>query len=174
MSAGYPKMVIEWHEREHKDFEKEFLKNMEALEALYHCGLRKFYECPNMRAQKRLMQFFIGKWNLEANVFMLDGQSLTIKVEDIYFITILSHRGDLFIIITQGEIGMTIENYISSYCTPGTQWLRSQIQIRNIEDLCLKVVIHTITRIERYDVLHQESMSQMFYAVECLHLVIYD
>jgi hypothetical protein len=40
-----------------------------------------------MWAQKRLLQLLIGYWNPEADAFMLDGQSLTIEVDDIYFIT---------------------------------------------------------------------------------------
>jgi hypothetical protein len=43
------KMVIEWREREHEDIEQEMMENLEALESLRQCGLRKFYEFPNMR-----------------------------------------------------------------------------------------------------------------------------
>jgi hypothetical protein len=71
--------------REHEDVEKE-LDDHRGIRSLQCCGLRKFYECPNMWAQKRLLQLLIGYWNPEADAFMLDGQSLTIEVDDIYFI----------------------------------------------------------------------------------------
>jgi hypothetical protein len=43
-----------------------------------------------MQAQKILLQLLINYWELDADAFMLDGQSLKIEVEDIYFITGLS------------------------------------------------------------------------------------
>jgi hypothetical protein len=48
-----------------------------------------------MQAQKRLLQLLVGYWNPEVDAFMIDGQSLDIEVEYIYFITGLSHRGDV-------------------------------------------------------------------------------
>jgi hypothetical protein len=39
---------------------------------------------------KNILQLLINYWNLDVDVFMMDGQSLTIEVDDIYFITGLS------------------------------------------------------------------------------------
>jgi hypothetical protein len=55
---------------------------------------------PKHAGAKKIAAVLIGYWNLEADAFMLDGQSLTIEVDDIYFITILSHRGDVVNLIT--------------------------------------------------------------------------
>jgi hypothetical protein len=66
-------MVIEWREKEHEDIEHEVLDNPEELENLQQCGLRKYYECPNMRAQKRLLQLLISYWEMDVDAFMMDG-----------------------------------------------------------------------------------------------------
>jgi len=61
-----------------------------------------------MRVQNRLLQLLIGYWNLEVDTFMMDGESLTIEVDEINFITNLSQRGDMVNLSTQGGIVMTI------------------------------------------------------------------
>jgi hypothetical protein len=81
-------MAIEWREREHEDDDQELWDHPEILEALQICGLKNFYECPNMRAQKRLLQLLIGYWNPDVDAFMLDGQSLTIEVK-IYILSLV-------------------------------------------------------------------------------------
>jgi hypothetical protein len=44
-----------------------------------------------MREKKILLELLVGYWNSKENAFMLDGQSLAIKLDDVYFIIILSH-----------------------------------------------------------------------------------
>jgi hypothetical protein len=46
---------------------------------------------------------------------------LTITVEDIYFITSLSHRGEVPNFTTHGGGGQTINDYINEYCEDGTR-----------------------------------------------------
>jgi hypothetical protein len=43
----------------------------------------------------RLFNLLIDHWNPNTEAFMLSGQSLTIAVEDIYFIIGLSRRGEV-------------------------------------------------------------------------------
>jgi hypothetical protein len=54
-----------------------------------------FFQVGGMRAQRRLLNLLIDYWNQNAEAFMLVGQSLTITVEYIYFITSLSRRGEV-------------------------------------------------------------------------------
>jgi hypothetical protein len=46
-----------------------------------------------MRAQVRLLELLVNYWDLERESFNLDGKPLRIEVDNIYFITRLSHRG---------------------------------------------------------------------------------
>jgi hypothetical protein len=55
----------------------------------------KFFQIGGMRSQKRLLNLLIDYWHPDAEAFMLGGKSLMIIVEDIYFITGLSHRGEV-------------------------------------------------------------------------------
>jgi hypothetical protein len=76
---------------------------------------------------------------------MLDGQSLTITVDDIYFITSLSRQGEVVNLKTHGGGGMTVYQYIASYCEYGTEKLGNQIPIKNVVKLILKVIFYKIT-----------------------------
>jgi hypothetical protein len=62
--------------------------------ALMQCGLLKFFLCPFMRAQPRLLNALVDYWHLYVEAFMLEGQSLVPTKEDIYFLTGLSRRGE--------------------------------------------------------------------------------
>jgi hypothetical protein len=107
--------------------------------------------------------------------FNLDGKPLRIEVDDIYFITGLSHRGEMVNLKARGDGGgMTIEEYISTYCIADTEKVGSQLPIREIENLSLKIIILVLTQISGSTSLHQVRMSLMFYVVECLRPTVYD
>ena len=84
------RMVLEWREREHGDVEEAVRANLMAQQVLRACGLYKFWCLGGLRAKARLLQMLVDYWDLDSESFQIDGMSLTIEVEDIYFITRLS------------------------------------------------------------------------------------
>ena len=59
----------------------------------------------------------VDYWDPESKSFHIDSMSLTIEVEDIYFITGLSRRGEVVNLRSHGpEGGLTIDEYIFVYC----------------------------------------------------------
>jgi hypothetical protein len=54
-----------------------------------------------------------------------------------------------------------INDYIATYCEDGTNKLGTQIPIKNINILRLKVILYTMTHIVGSSSLHQASRSQM-------------
>ena len=89
------RMVLEWREREHGDVEEAVRAERMAQEALRRCGLYKFWCLGGLRAKLGLLQMLVDYWDPYSESFRLDGMSLTIEVEDIYFITGLSRRGEM-------------------------------------------------------------------------------
>jgi hypothetical protein len=83
-------MVIKWREREHEEIDSQFLEDDKVLESLHQCGLNNFFEMSNMKTQKRLLRLLIRYWEPHIDAFMIDGQSLNIEDEKIYFIMGLS------------------------------------------------------------------------------------
>jgi hypothetical protein len=63
--------------------------------SLTQYGVLKFYQCPFMWAQLMLLNALIDYWHPDAEAFMLEGHSLTLMTEDIYFLTGLLRRGEL-------------------------------------------------------------------------------
>jgi hypothetical protein len=88
-------MVIEWREREHEEVDVVVERDVRAQQDLQRCGIYKFWAIKGMRAQVRLLQTLINYWDPETEAFNLDGKPLRIEVDDIYFITGLSHWGEV-------------------------------------------------------------------------------
>ena len=114
-------------------------------------------------------------WDLESETFQIDGMSLSIEVEDIYFIIGLSRRGDMVNLRSHGPRGgLTIDEYIAMYCFPEMKKVGSQILTNSIQILGLKAILLALGKIAGLDSLHQASWPMMFYAVECLWPTVND
>jgi hypothetical protein len=86
-------MVIEWHEREHEGVENEALNDPDKVNILRQCGLLKYFHISSMRSKTLLLQLLIGYWDPDRSQFVIDDESISFKVEDIYFLTGLSYQG---------------------------------------------------------------------------------
>jgi hypothetical protein len=69
---------------------------------------------------------------------------------------------------------MKIEEYIDAHCVAGTPKVGSQLPIRAINNLSLKIIVLVLTRITGSASLHQASRPLMFYAVQCMRPTVYD
>ena len=83
-------MVLEWRYREHGDVEEAVQDDLMAQQALQACGLYKFWCLGILGAKPRLLQLLVDYWDPESETFQIDEMSLSIEVEDIYFIIGLS------------------------------------------------------------------------------------
>ena len=75
---------------EHGDVEEAVQGDLMAQHALRACGLYNFWCLGSLRAKPRLLQMLVDYWDPDSESFHIDGMSLTIDIEDIYFITGLS------------------------------------------------------------------------------------
>ena len=121
-------MVLEWREREHGDVEEAVQGDLMAQWALRAYSLYKFWCLGSLRAKPRLLQLLVDYWDPDSETFHIDAMSLSIKDEDIYFITGLSRRGEMVNIRYRGPGGgLTIDEYIAVYCFPEIEKVGSQI-----------------------------------------------
>ena len=62
-------------------------------------------------------------WDHDLGMFNLQGETLEITTEDMYFITGLSRRGESVNLegIGRGGDPLSVQNYIDAFCTPSTQ-----------------------------------------------------
>ena len=85
------KMVLEWRQSEHKDMDMLAMRDLMISNALQRCVFLKFYHSSNMRSQVRLLETLVWLWDHELGMFDIQGETLDITTEDIYFVTRLSH-----------------------------------------------------------------------------------
>ena len=118
----------------------------------------------------------VDYWDPNSKSFRIDGMTLNIEVEDIYFITGLSRRGEVVNLHSQGGPGdgLTIDEDVALYCYLDTKKVGSQVPTNAIQVLGLKAILLTLGRIAGLASLHQASRPLMYYAVECMRPTIYD
>ena len=101
--------------------------------------------------------------------------SLTIEVEDIYFIIGLSRQGEVVNLCSRGPGGgLTIDEYIVVYYFPDMENFGIQISKKLIQVLGLKAILLALGRIVGLASLHQASRPMMFYAVKCMQPTVSD
>jgi len=100
-------------------------------------------------------------------IFDLDGQTLRIEFEEIYFLTVLSCRGEVVSLKAWGVgSGMNIEDYIATHFIARTEKVGIQLPFRAINNLSLKIIVLVSTKITWSTYFHWESRPLMFYSLE--------
>ena len=84
------KMVLEWREQEHENMDQEALQSVPTIHALQMSGLLKLFRTSPMQTSIYLLEFMINYWDHDLGMFNLQGETLEITSEDIYFIVGLS------------------------------------------------------------------------------------
>lgn len=100
-----------------------------------------------MRAQVRMLEMLVGYWDPDQEVFVVDGQTLRLKVDDIYFLTGLSRRGEEANMKARNIGIFTVDEYIELYCTPGTEKIGTRILFKDIIHLDIRAILATLQRI---------------------------
>ena len=115
----------------------------------------KFWCLGSLRAKPRLLQLLVDYWDPESETFQIDVMLLSIEVENIYFITGLSRRGEVVNIRSRGPGGgLTIDEYIVVYYLPDTEKVGIQIPTNSIKILGLKAILLALGRIAGLASLH--------------------
>jgi hypothetical protein len=107
-----------------------------------------------MREQPRLLNALVDYWHPNAEAFMLEGHSLAPMIEDIYFLTGLSRRGELVNFHTFPSVPHNISELIGLHCKADTDRMSSQVSISKISNLSLKVIVFLIGQIAGSASLH--------------------
>jgi hypothetical protein len=78
--------MLEWGEREHEEDDAIVGNDLGTVAALWDCGLLKFFRIPGMRAQLRLLEYLVHMWDVDQQLFHVGVHTLTLDIEDIYFL----------------------------------------------------------------------------------------
>lgn len=150
--------MLEWKEREHEVNDQAALGDRATIVLLRNCGLLKFFMCPGLRAQPLLLQRMVAMWEPDSQRFLVGDQYLDIEIDDIYFLTGLSRRGDPVAFGSRGGGGEPVESYIRDLCT----------------DIPLRTILYTVTRIAGSTSAHLASKSQVMISIRATEGVVFD
>jgi hypothetical protein len=122
-------MVLEWHEREHEEDDAIARNNPGTIASLRDCGLLKFFRIPGMRAQVRLLEYLVHMWDVDQQVFHVGVHTLSLDIEDIYFLTGLSQRGYHASLTGSRGGGLPMSEYCHQYCVPEAERSKGKVAI---------------------------------------------
>jgi len=120
-----------------------------------------------MRAQLGLLEHMIGPWDAEEIFFRVGEHILTLEIDDVYFLTGLSQRGDHVNLVGKRPSRLTTKALIHTHYKDGGKKSGGKITITNVAYFPLKEILYTITRETGSASCHVAMKSHMFYAIDC-------
>ena len=120
-----------------------------------------------MRAQVRLLEYLVHMWDLDQQVFNVGAHTLSIDIEDIYFLTGLSRHGYYVSLTDSRGGGLKMSEYCNQYCVPEAERKKGKLAIWGVTDLTLHTIIFTISRMAGSYAFCMALQSYFQYAIEC-------
>jgi len=166
--------MLEWREQKHEE-KYYFVWNDPGIDmVLRQCGLLKFFKIQGMRAQLRLLEYLVHMWDVNKQAFRVGVHTLTLDIEDIYFLTGLSRCGSQVTLTCNRGGGEPMDYYVSHHYVPGTEKHNGKVVIRDVHDLPLHTILYTITRMEGSATPHMALQSHFQYEIECMEPTVFN
>ena len=127
-----------------------------------------------MVSHEKLLEHILQMWNPEQQYFEVGAQILTIRVEDIYFLTGLLRWGAPISLTGSRGGDITTQELINRHCIPKTRTSGKKISIKAVVDGPLRTVLFTMQRVVGRQGVHQESRVHMLYAIEAMTPTIFN
>jgi hypothetical protein len=106
-------------------------------------------------------------WDPDQQVFHVGAHTLSLDIEDIYFLTGLSRHGYYVIMTSSRGGGLKMSEYCNLYCVPEAKIKKGKVAIWGVQDLTLHTILFTIARMAGSSAPHMELHSYFQYAIEC-------
>ena len=104
-------------------------------------------------------------WEPNSQLFLVGDQLLDIEIDDIYFLTGLSRRGERVEFGGRGGGREPVDSYIRDLCIEGTRRQGGKLPIQHVTDIPLCTILYIMTRIVGSTSAHLASMSQVLTSV---------
>ena len=119
--------MLIWREQKHKEVDEATINHQPTLQALRVCGLYKFQAISDMRAQVDLLTWLVNKWDVQDQCFVIGGHRLEIELEDIYFFTSFSRRGEPLSLFGARPGGQSVASlqlqFFNDEANPRDKWI---------------------------------------------------
>jgi hypothetical protein len=121
-----------------------------------------------MRAQVRLLEHLVQMWDPDQQVFNVGIHTLTIDIEDIYFLTGLSRWGSYVSLTSNRRGGLKMSEYCRQYCVPEDERWDRKVAIWGVTDITLRTILFTIAQMAGSAAPHMALQIYFQYALECV------
>jgi hypothetical protein len=166
--------MLEWREREHEEDDAIVRNDLGTVIALRDCGLLKFFKILGMRAQLRLLEYLVHMWDVDQQLFHMGVHTLTLDIEDIYFLTGISRRG-YHASLTGGQGGeLPMSEYCLQYCVTEVERSKGKVAIWGVQDLTLRTILFTIACMAGSVAPHMALQSYVQYVIECIESWVFN
>jgi hypothetical protein len=139
-------MVLEWRERENEEDNAIVENHPPTIATLRNCGLLKYFCIPGMRAQVRLLEYLVRMWDPDQHVFHVGVHTLSLDIEDIYFLTGFSWQGYYVSLTGSRGGGLPMSAYCHLHCVPEAERKKGKVAIWGVQYLTLHTILFTIAR----------------------------
>jgi hypothetical protein len=96
-------------------------------------------------------------WDMNEQVFHVGVHTLTLDIDNIYLLTILSHCGSQFSLSGGRGGGDPMDYYVAQHCSTGKEKHNGKVPINNVLHLPLRTILFTITCVARITTPHMAS-----------------
>jgi hypothetical protein len=167
--VDFPQFImLKWREREHEEEDCIAGNDPNIVMALRECSLLKLFKVWGMRAQLVLLEHLVRMWDVNEFFFHVGVLALTLEIDDIYFLTGLSHRESRVSLSGDRGGGEPMDYYIVQHCSTGIDKQSGKVPIKNVLELPLRTIVFTITHVAGSAAPHMALHSQFQYAIECM------
>ena len=139
-----------------------------SIHGLRDCGLLKFFSIPGMRAQVELLEYLVKAWDVQAWCFRLRAHMLSIQVEDIYFLTGLSWRGEQENLTSGRPDPRSTLELVRAYRIPKSGLVNNKVPIERIRSRYNRAIWWMIVRLSRSKIPHVVTEAQLLLKVDCV------
>jgi hypothetical protein len=107
-------------------------------------------------------------WDPDQQVFHVVVHTLSLDIEDIYFLTRLSWRGYHVILTGSRGGGLPMSEYYRLHYVPEAERSKGKVAIWGVRDLTLHAILFTIARMAGSIAPHMALQIYFQYAIECI------
>jgi hypothetical protein len=106
-------------------------------------------------------------WDPDQQVFHVGVHTLSLDIEDIYFLNGLSQRGYYVSLTGSRGGGLHMSEYCRLHYIPEAERKKGKVSIWGVQDLTLRTILFTIARMAGSYSPHMVLQSYFQYAIEC-------
>jgi hypothetical protein len=127
-------MVLEWREREHEEDNANAENHPPTIAALKRLWSLKIFPYPGHESPSSITGVLSPNVGSGPTSFHVGAHTLTIDIEDIYFLTGLSRRGSYVSLTGSRGGGLKMSEYCNQYCVPEAERKKGKVAIWGVTD----------------------------------------